>query len=122
MANPSLIILYVEAPELSARFYADLLGREPVGHAPTFFAFNLDGGYTLGLWATRTVAPPPSPSGNRSELAFLVQDAAAVDELHGQWVRKGIRIAQEPFTAVFGRTFVGLDPDGHRLRVCIADA
>jgi catechol 2,3-dioxygenase-like lactoylglutathione lyase family enzyme len=121
MPNLNFIILYVESPERSARFYRGLLDREPVAEHPTFAAFALDGGFTLGLWSTQSVAPEPSPAGDRGELAFTVPDAAAVDALHAEWVRKGIRIAQEPVTMVFGRTFVGLDPDGHRLRVCLPD-
>lgn len=47
--------------------------------------------------------------------------AATVDHLHARWSAAGITIEQAPFTAVFGRTFVALDPDGHRLRVCTPD-
>jgi predicted enzyme related to lactoylglutathione lyase len=121
MPNPNLIILYVKDPVISAAFYTELLGREPFASFPTYIAFALDGGFTLGLWSTQTVNPTPSKSGNRTELAFTVEDAASVEILYADWSKRGIKIAQLPTTAVFGRTFVALDPDDHRLRVCTPD-
>ncbi|MEB4632395.1 VOC family protein [Burkholderia contaminans] len=41
--------------------------------------------------------------------------------LHEAWKALGVPFEQEPMTAVFGLTFVALDPDGHRLRVCTPD-
>ena len=119
--SPNLIILYVKDPAKRAAFYTDLLGREPAASFPTYVAFPLDGGFMLGLWSSQTVNPAPSESGNRTELAFTVKDAAMVEALYADWGKRGITIAQEPMTAVFGRTFVALDPDGHRLRVCTPD-
>jgi predicted enzyme related to lactoylglutathione lyase len=108
-------------PAISAAFYKKLLGREPVATFPTYHAFALEGGFMLGLWSTQTVSPPPSENGNRTELAFTVADSAAVETLYADWRKQGAKIAQEPTTAVFGRTFIALDPDGHRLRVCTPD-
>jgi catechol 2,3-dioxygenase-like lactoylglutathione lyase family enzyme len=121
MINPNLMILYVKDPAISATFYKRLLGREPVETFPTYHAFALEGGFMLGLWSTQTVNPAPSESGNRTELAFTVANSATVETLYGDWRKQGVTIAQEPTTAVFGRTFVALDPDGHRLRVCTPD-
>jgi predicted enzyme related to lactoylglutathione lyase len=118
--NPSLAILYVADSLASAEFYKKLLDREPAAAFPTYAAFAFDNGLMLGLWS-KSIAPPPSASGNRSELAFVVEDAAAVEAVYAEWKKKGVPIGQEPVDLVFGRTFVGLDPDGHRLRVCIAD-
>ena len=42
---------------------------------------------------------------------------ADVDAQHVDWRKRGLPIAQAPTTMDFGRTFVALDPDGHRLRV-----
>jgi catechol 2,3-dioxygenase-like lactoylglutathione lyase family enzyme len=81
MLNPNLCILYVTDPAKSAAFYKELLGREPFASFPTYVAFALDGGFTLGLWSTQTVNPAPSESGNRTELAFTVKDTAAVETL-----------------------------------------
>ncbi len=37
------------------------------------------------------------------------------------WGKLGVVIEQDLHEAVFGLTFVALDPDGHRIRVCIPD-
>ena len=47
------------------------------------------------------------------EIAFDVSD---VDGLHADWAARGLTIALAPSNAGFGRSFVALDPDGHRLR------
>ena len=131
-----MILLYVKDVEKSRGFYRDLLQREPEAAYPTYVAFGLEGGWTLGLWSAErageewarqtgvragTARVPPAESGNRFELAFQVENDAAVEGMYGDWRERGIAIAQEPVTAVFGRTFVGLDPDGHRIRVCAGD-
>jgi predicted enzyme related to lactoylglutathione lyase len=121
MQTPDLVLLYVEDIEKSTNFYRGLLRREPKAAFPTYVAFGLDGGLTLGLWSTKTVNLPPAEGGNRFELAFQVENEAAVEAMYSDWRRRGVQIAQEPMTAVFGRTFVGLDPDEHRIRVCIGD-
>lgn len=51
----------------------------------------------------------------------MVGNIQVVDELYQRWMTFGVQIEQEPKQAVFGKTFVALDPDGHRLRVCIPD-
>jgi catechol 2,3-dioxygenase-like lactoylglutathione lyase family enzyme len=121
MQTPDLVLLYVKDIEKSTGFYRDLLRREPKAVFPTYVAFGLDGGFTLGLWSTKTVNLPPAESGNRFELAFQVENEEAVEAMCSDWRQRGIEIGQKPMTAVFGRTFVGLDPDGHRIRVCIGD-
>jgi predicted enzyme related to lactoylglutathione lyase len=121
IADINLILLYVKDPAISATFYKGLLGHEPVASFPTYIAFALGGGFTLGLWSTQTVSPAPSEKGNRTELAIMVKDTTTVENLYANWSKNGIVIAQKPTTAVFGRTFVALDPDGHRVRVCTAD-
>lgn len=116
---PNLFILYVKDPAASAAFYTDLLGHEPQHAFPNFVSYDLGSGFTLGLWAAHGVAH--LAAGNRSELAFTVPEAE-VEVRYRNWTARGITIEQELTTAVFGPTFVALDPDGHRLRVCIADA
>lgn len=121
MVTPSLVLLYVEDPPRSSAFYERLLERKPLASFPTYVAFALDGGLTLGLWSTQAANFVSSGTGHRFELAFMVQDGAAIDALYERWRAAGVTIEQEPMTAVFGRTFVALDPDGHRLRVCLPD-
>lgn len=136
MRAPDLLLLYVKDVEQSTDFYRDLLKREPKTAFPTYVAFGLEDGFTLGLWSTKRAAEewakrtglpvatanqPPAENVNRFELAFQVDDDEAVETMYSDWRQRGIEIAQEPMTAVFGRTFVGLDPDGHRIRVCVGD-
>jgi predicted enzyme related to lactoylglutathione lyase len=117
MTDPNFLILYVDNPVAAAAFYADLLDRPPIESSPTFAMFALDSGVMLGLWARRTVLPVAAPSASGSELAFSVAGAAIVDATHADWRKRGLSIAQSPTDMDFGRTFVALDPDGHRLRV-----
>lgn len=132
MQSPDLLLLYVKDVDKSAGFYRDLLNREPQAAFSTYVAFGMDGGFTLALWSAERAAEEWSrqrhtanlasaESGNRFELAFQVNDDEAVEAMYSDWQQRGIEIAQEPMTAVFGRTFVGLDPDGHRIRVCVGN-
>jgi catechol 2,3-dioxygenase-like lactoylglutathione lyase family enzyme len=111
------MILYVNSPKTSAAFYADLLARQPVESSPTFAMFALESGLMLGLWAKHAVVPAAAAAGGGTELGFTVEDDAAVAAVHADWRGRGLTIVQEPTTMDFGRTFVALDPDGHRLRV-----
>lgn len=120
MADPNFIILYVDNPLASAKFYQDLLGIPPVEQAPTFVMFALPSGVMLGLWSRYTVQPAALAAGGGAELAFAVNDNATVDRLYQDWGGRGLRVAQAPVDLDFGRTFVALDPDGHRLRVFAA--
>jgi len=114
MPDLSLVILYVDNPTASATFYADLLGQAPTEQSPTFAMFPLPSGIGLGLWSRHTVAPAAAVAGGGTEIAFMAVD---VDAIHADWSAKGISIVQPPTELDFGRAFVALDPDGHRLRV-----
>jgi catechol 2,3-dioxygenase-like lactoylglutathione lyase family enzyme len=116
MPDPNFTLLYVKSPEASAAFYARLLGKPPVEASPTFTMFALDCGAMLGLWAAHTVEPAATAPGG-GEIAFRVEGSDRVDALHTEWCQMGLSIAQSPVAMDFGRTFVALDPDGHRLRV-----
>ena len=116
MPDPNFVILYVDDAASAATFYADLLRRPPIESSPTFAMFALDSGVMLGLWTKGGVQPAATPPGG-GELGFSVADAAAVEALHGEWRQRGLTITQGPTEMDFGRTFVALDPDGHRLRV-----
>jgi predicted enzyme related to lactoylglutathione lyase len=117
MSNPNFVLLYVDSPKASATFYAGLLDRQPVETSPTFAMFALDSRLMLGLWSRHTVEPTPIAGCGGAELAFQVDDAAAVDTTYHVWSGKDLRVLQKPVDLDFGRTFVVLDPDGHRLRV-----
>jgi catechol 2,3-dioxygenase-like lactoylglutathione lyase family enzyme len=117
MLTPHYTILYVADPAASARLYTGLLDAQPLDVMPTFSLFALDGGRMLGLWARDSVQPPADGHGAASELAFRLDDAAAVDALHAAWRARGLAILQAPAALDFGYTFTAADPDGHRLRV-----
>ncbi len=117
MTDPNFVILYVDSPAASAAYYARLLGREPVEASPTFAMIMLKPGLMLGLWSRHTVEPAAAAGGGGAEIAFTVADAAAVAATHDDWRDRGIAILQAPVALAFGRTFVAVDPDGHRLRV-----
>lgn len=116
MLNQASLLLYVENPIASAAFYQALLGKPPVDLSPGFAMFVLPSGLGLGLWRASEVTPAATAAAGASDLAFKV-DRATVDQLHGQWQALGVRIALPPADLDFGRSFVALDPDGHRLRV-----
>ena len=119
MLDINFVLLYVESPAASAAFYQKLLGRPPVEQSPTFAMFPMDSGVMLGLWSRHTVEPAAGAAGGGGEIAVTVRDAAAVDKTHAAWKALGLPILQEPTNLDFGRTFVALDPDGHRLRVFV---
>jgi len=113
----NFVILYVKDASASARFYSDLFGVEPVESSPFFVMYALPSGMRLGLWAKHTVEPMVKKDSGGSELIFSEPDDSSVADRYDDWARRGLVIEQEPVTMEFGRTFVALDPDGHRLRV-----
>jgi len=117
MSDIKFIILYVDSPNASANFYADLLGKAPVESSPTFAMFAMDSGLMLGLWSRNTVEPAATALGGGCEIAFTAGDIAAVRAIHADWSKRGLNVIQPPTELNFGYTFVALDPDGHRLRV-----
>jgi predicted enzyme related to lactoylglutathione lyase len=76
--------------------------------------FALDSGLMLGLWSRQTVEPAATAGGGGAELAFTVPDLEAA---YVEGSGRGVSILREPADMDLGRTFVALDPDGHRLRV-----
>ncbi|MFG1501480.1 VOC family protein [Halobacteriovorax sp. XZX-3] len=121
MISPNLIILYVDDPLKSSEFYRVLLGQEPVGF-PSYQCFELENGLNLGLWSTKAKNFVSGGEGHRTELAFQVESEDKVRELYEQWKSNDVKIEQELEVAVFGLTFVAVDPDGHRIRVNLSDS
>ncbi|TIN21450.1 MAG: drug:proton antiporter [Mesorhizobium sp.] len=117
MTTPNFVILYVDQPQQSGAFYSALLGRDPVESSPTFVLFVLDRGFKLGLWSRHTVEPAAAVAGGGAEIVLALDTPDAVDATHADWSRRGLTILQTPTDMDFGRTFVALDPDSHRLRV-----
>jgi len=71
----------------------------------------------LGLWSRSTVEPAAGAPPGAGEVAFTVENVAAVEATFADWKKRGLNILQAPVQMDFGHTFVATDPDGHRLRV-----
>lgn len=117
MPHPTYMLLYVDNPQASGAFYRTLLDCAPVEDSPTFVLFVLQSGLKLGLWSRHMAIPAPTAAGGGSEIAIAVDTPQAVDAAHAAWTARGLPVLQAPSDVDFGRTFVALDPDGHRLRV-----
>jgi predicted enzyme related to lactoylglutathione lyase len=121
MLIPNLVLLYVEDPQRSSAFYEKLFGVPPTATFPTYVAFAFETGLAVGLWSTQAKNFVSTGPGHRSEIAFMVADDQRVRDVHERWARSGVAIEQPLHGAVFGLTFVAIDPDGHRIRVCTPD-
>ena len=117
MFKPSILVQYVRDVATSATLYRGILGTAPVEQSPGFALFLLGDGAALGLWQRDDVQPPVDAEGGAAELAMVVANPDEVRQLHDAWRALGVQIAQASVTLEFGHTFVGVDPDGHRLRV-----
>ena len=75
----------------------------------------------LGFWQSSMVVPPlgsqHTPLGGTTEVCFNVDDEDGLMKTFDDWTSKGVTIAQEPVDMPFGKTFLAVDPDGHRIRV-----
>ncbi len=116
MPDISFILLYVENVAAAEAFYAETLGRPAIESSPGFAMIPAAPGVMLGLWRRDEIEPPAGPPGG-GEIALAVGGDREVDEAFAQWRGRGARIAHAPARLDFGYTFLGLDPDGHRIRV-----
>ena len=121
MTAPNLFLIYVQDAEWSTDFYRALLDIEPVFTSPRYVAFEVAPGVLLALWTGRSEhAVPATP--RTSEVGLMLPGPAAeIDALHERWVAQGVRSAEPPTAAGFGRTFVVADPDGNLIRVSPVD-
>lgn len=117
MFKPSTLLQYVRDVATSATFYSGILGTAPVEQSLGFALFLLGDGAALGLWQRDDVQPPVDARAGAAELAMVVANPDAVQQMHDAWRALGVQILQAPVTLEFGHTFAGIDPDGHRLRV-----
>jgi predicted enzyme related to lactoylglutathione lyase len=117
MQHPNYVLLFVENPVASAAFYGALFDCTPVKSSDKFALFDLSSGIRLGLWSRYDAEPLVISRGGGSELGLPVQDDDALHSLYADWKERGVAIVQPPTDMKFGRAFVALDPDGHRLRV-----
>ncbi len=116
MFTPALgfVLLFVANPQKSSLFYQEIFKLKPIEESPTFVMFALANGVMLGLWSKYTAEPRVDASPGALEFCFPSED---VDALYEDWGHKQVTIAQKPTDMDFGRSFVALDPDGHRIRI-----
>lgn len=113
-ATLGFTLLFVANPQKSSLFYQEILELKPIEESPTFVVFALKNGVMLGLWSKYTAEPRVDAPAGALEICFPAEN---VDALYEEWGRKNVTVAQKPTEMDFGRTFVVLDPDGHRIRV-----
>lgn len=116
-ASFKYVILYVKDIHVSRSFYTEILGQSPKELSPTFMSYELDSGMVLELWQIDKVHPAASFTGAGFELCIVLPDNDSMNRLYEEWKGRGVQFAYPPTKAVFGMTFVALDPDGNRLRV-----
>lgn len=107
------VLLFVSNPAKSAEFYGKIFGLKPVEQSPTFALFALEN-IMLGLWLRDTAEPKVTAAPGASDIAFCKDD---VDAVYKEWLDLNIPMLQGPTDLDFGRSFVALDPDGHRIRI-----
>ncbi|HLB40515.1 MAG TPA: VOC family protein [Candidatus Babeliales bacterium] len=113
-SNLGFVLLFVTNPQKSAEFYQQIFGLKPVEISPTFAMFPLANGVMLGLWSKYTAEPQVTAPAGAMDIGFPVDD---VDAMYDSLGAQQVTIVQKPTDMDFGRTFVLLDPDGHRIRV-----
>jgi predicted enzyme related to lactoylglutathione lyase len=111
--NLGFVLLFVSNPQKSSLFYQEIFKIDPIEESPTFVLFALKNGVMLGLWSKYTAEPRVEVPAGAFEIGFSCDD---VDALYDEWGKKHVTVAQKPTDMDFGRTFVILDPDGHRIR------
>ena len=122
MPQPTAVLFYVGDIPKSVAFYSDLLERKPTVSSPFYAMFKLDSGFEFAIYDRNKLQPPSAAVSGAAELGFTVADSTVLNGMHQQWVKKGIPIIMQPMKMYFGGIhFMGLDPDGHRLRVATPD-
>jgi len=120
--QPTAVLFYVVDIARSSRFYSDLFNLKPAVASPFYVMFKLENGFEIAIYDRKKLHPQAGAMSSSAELCFVVADRSALEELHEQWVQKGIEIIMPPTKMYFGGVhFMGLDPDGHRLRVGTPD-
>ncbi|MFG2733738.1 VOC family protein [Streptomyces harbinensis] len=121
MSESISFIVYVTDAPASARFYGDLLEKEPSFVTPGYISFDLGPGADLALWSGQLDGQDPAVSRTGEVCVCLPGGPEEIDRRYATWTAKGVRVVSEPCDAVFGRTFVVADPDGNLIRVAPVD-
>ncbi|PHM73452.1 VOC family protein [Xenorhabdus kozodoii] len=118
--KPNLQLIYVSDIERSTAFYSTIFNAEPVFSSPRYVAFSAGKEAIFAIWGGGE--QPDNAVPRFSEIGIMLPSCEEVDQLFEQWQQNAnIEIQQEPYTDVFGRTFLVKDPDGHMIRVCPLD-
>jgi len=118
---PNLFLIGVRDAETATSFYSDLFEIEPTFISPHYVAFQVAPGVLFALWTGYSEHLAPDTP-RTTEVGLMVPgSASAVDEVFANWVSKRVRVVDEPYDAVFGRTFVVSDPDGNLISVSPID-
>lgn len=121
MFKPNSLIIYVEDVAKSTDFYQSLLKTNPIEKYEEFSVFELTDGFILGLQSKAGIDPKPQPYFGGFEMSMSDVTNEQVDTLFAEWTQLGVKFELLPTVLEFGYTFVAIDPDGHRLRVCATD-
>ncbi|MBI6548248.1 VOC family protein [Xenorhabdus sp. VLS] len=120
LVKPNLQLVYVSDIERSTTFYKTIFNAEPIFSSPRYVAFSAGKEVIFAIWSGGT--KPNSAAPRFSEIGIMLPSSEDVDQLFEKWQKNpNIEIQQEPYTAIFGRTFLVKDPDGHIIRVCPLD-
>ncbi|KAA1193634.1 VOC family protein [Photorhabdus heterorhabditis] len=119
-SKPNLQLVYVSDIDRSTAFYQTLFNSEPVFSSPRYVAFSAGDEALFAIWSGGTKPDVAVP--RFSEIGIMLPSSEDVDRFFAEWQKNpDIKIVQEPYTEVFGRTFLAEDPDGHIIRVCPLD-
>lgn len=120
LPKPNLQLIYVSDIERSTAFYKTLFNADPVFSSPRYVAFSAGGEALFAIWTGGTTPDVSAP--RFSEIGIMLSSSEDVDNLFEEWKKNSdIEIIKEPYTEVFGRTFLVKDPDGHIIRVSPLD-
>lgn len=121
MFKPNSVILYVDDVDASTAFYKATFGEDPIEAFPGFSVFSLKDGFILGLQTKHDIEPKPQPAFGGFELCLSDISIEEVDAIFNDFKARNVPMALPPTRLEFGYTFVALDPDGHRIRLCATD-
>lgn len=119
--KPNLLVLYVSNISISTDFYTNILRRQPVEQYAEFSVFQLNEHMLLGLQTIQGIEPSPNGQCGGFEICLSDVSIDEVKAIYQQWLLLKVPILLKPTYLEFGYTFVGLDPDNNRLRVCATD-
>jgi predicted enzyme related to lactoylglutathione lyase len=120
------IMLGVEDPARSKRFYGDGLGCAIDQDHPTFVSFNLgEESSSLALYQREAAAQDAGVSSEGSgfrgiSFHYIVSSSQAVDEVMGNAVAAGGAVVKQPAASPWGYFGYFSDPDGHLWKVASA--